>query len=420
MVSIKKKIFCRLCKNTKLKKSIDIGNSPLANEFLNSKNKNKIYPLKVLRCISCNHLQLSHVVHKKKLFSKYLFLSGISPSNVKHFKKYAKECTKRFIKKKSKILDIACNDATFLNFFDKNKIKVGVDPANNILPKNNSKNLFFENKFFTFLESKKLKKKYGQFDLITANNVCAHVDDLYDFVKGVKNILSIDGVFIFEVGYFHEVYNNKTFDTIYHEHLDYHLFIPLITFFHKIDMEIFDVKNILIQGGSIRVYVSHLNQKIINKKNINKIIKNEEKVNYSDQKIYSDYQNFIYNIKKQLKRKIKILRSKKKKIAGYGASAKSTTLLNYFKITNKHLDFIADINKLKQSKYSPGSNIKILSPNEIYTKKIDYLLILSWNFSKEIILQNINFLNNGGKFIIPYPKIHIISKKNFKKIIKYL
>jgi hypothetical protein len=227
-------------------------------------------------------------------------------------------------------------------------------------------------------------------------------------------------VFIFEVGYFHEVYNNKTFDTIYHEHLDYHLFIPLITFFHKIDMEIFDVKNILIQGGSIRVYVSHLNQKIINKKNINKIIKNEEKVNYSDQKIYSDYQNFIYNIKKQLKRKIKILRSKKKKIAGYGASAKSTTLLNYFKITNKHLDFIADINKLKQSKYSPGSNIKILSPNEIYTKKIDYLLILSWNFSKEIILQNINFLNNGGKFIIPYPKIHIISKKNFKKIIKYL
>jgi hypothetical protein len=185
-------------------------------------------------------------------------------------------------------------------------------------------------------------------------------------------------------------------------------------------MEIFDVKNIPIQGGSLRIYVSHLNQKIINKKNINKIIKNEKKINYSNQKIYTDYQDFINNIKEQLKSKIKILKSKKYKIAGYGASAKSTTLLNYFKITNKHLDFIADLNKLKQSKYSPGSNIKILSPNNIYVKKVDYLLILSWNFSKEIILQNINFLHQGGKFIIPYPKIIIISKTNFKKIIKYL
>jgi SAM-dependent methyltransferase len=420
MISIKKKIFCRLCENNILIESIDLGNSPIANDFLNSPSNKKTYPLKVLRCANCNHLQLSHVIHKKKLFSKYLFLSGVSSTNVEHFKRYAIECTKRFIKKKSKILDIACNDATFLNFFDKNKIKVGIDPANNILPKNNLNNFFFENKFFSFSESKKLKKKYGKFDLITANNVCAHVDDLHDFVKGVKNLLKIDGVFIFEVGYFYEVYKKKTFDTIYHEHLDYHLFIPLISFFHKMGMEIFDVKNIPIQGGSLRIYISHLNQKIINKKNINKIIKNEKKINYSNQKIYTDYQDFINNIKKQLKSKIKILKSRKYKIAGYGASAKSTTLLNYFKITNKHLDFIADLNKLKQSKYSPGSNIKILSPNNIYVKKVDYLLILSWNFSKEIILQNINFLHQGGKFIIPYPKIITIGKTNFKKIIKYL
>lgn len=420
MKTVKKRISCRLCEKKKLIQSIDLGNSPLANQFLDFPTKNKTYPLKVMRCVYCNHLQLSHVVDKKKLFSKYLFVSSTSLTNLKHFQRYAMECTRKFIKKKSKILDIASNDGSFLKFFDKKNIRVGIDPAKNIIPKNNLSKYFIEKNFFSFLESKNLKNKYGQFDLITANNVCAHVDNFYDFIKGVKNILKIDGVFIFEVGYFNDVYKNKTFDTIYHEHLDYHLFIPLINFFKKIEMEIFDVKNIFIQGGSLRVYVSHLNQKTINIGNINKIIKNEKKINYANPRLYSSYQKFIDNIKKKLTRKIKILKSKNYKIAGYGASAKSTTFLNYFKIGSKDLDFIADLNKLKQFKYSPGSNIRILPPLEVYKKNINYLLILSWNFSMEIIKQNINFLNSGGIFIIPFPKIVFVSIVNYKKIIKNL
>jgi SAM-dependent methyltransferase len=420
MKSITKKISCRLCEKKKLILSIDLGNSPLANQFLDIPIKNKTYPLKVMRCAYCNHLQLSHVVDKRKLFSKYLFVSSTSLTNLKHFQRYAMECTRRFIKKKSIILDIASNDGLFLKFFDKRNIRVGIDPAKNINPKTNSSKYFIEKRFFSFLESKYLKKKYGQFDLITANNVCAHVDNFYDFIKGVKNILKIDGVFIFEVGYFNDVYKNKTFDTIYHEHLDYHLFIPLINFFKKIEMEIFDVKNIFIQGGSLRVYVSHINQRKVNIRKINKIIKKEKEVNYSNSKLYYNYQKFIDDKKKKLTKNIKFLKSKNYKIAGYGASAKSTTFLNYFKIGSKDLDFIADLNKLKQFKYSPGSNIKILPPLEIYKKNINYLLILSWNFSKEIIKQNINFLNSGGIFIIPYPKIIFVNIKNYKKIIKNL
>ena len=420
MKSVTKKISCRLCEKKKLIQSIDLGNSPLANQFLDIPIKNKTYPLKVMRCAYCNHLQLSHVVDKRKLFSKYLFVSSTSLTNLKHFQRYAIECRRRFIKKKSKILDIASNDGSFLNFFDKRNIRVGIDPAKNINPKNNLSKYFIEKSFFSFLESKYLKNKYGQFDLITANNVCAHVDNFYDFIKGVKNILKIDGVFIFEVGYFNDVHKNKTFDTIYHEHLDYHLFIPLINFFKKIEMEIFDVKNIFIQGGSLRVYVSHLNQRTVNIRNINKIIKKEKEVNYSNSRLYYNYQKFIDDQKKKLTKNIKFLKSKNYKIAGYGASAKSTTFLNYFEIGSKDLDFIADLNKLKQFKYSPGSNIKILPPSEIYKKNINYLLILSWNFSKEIIKQNINFLNSGGIFIIPYPKIIFVNIKNYKKIIKNL
>lgn len=418
MNTAKKKIICRLCNGYHLVKSINLGKSPLANEFSDKPIKNKTYPLAVLRCESCNHLQLSHVIDKKMLFSKYLFVSGTSMTNLNHFKKYAEECSRRFIKKKSKILDIASNDGSFLKFFDNSNIRVGIDPAKNISPKIKLDNYFIVNKFFNYSESQKLKNKYGQFDLITANNVCAHVDDLSNFVRGVRNLLKINGVFIFEVGYFHEVYKNKTFDTIYHEHLDYHLFIPLINFFSIHDMEIFDVKSIFIQGGSIRVYVSHKGKKEINKFNIEKFIKREKKINYSNKNVFLKYQEFIDKKKDQLLKKVKFLKNKKYKIAGYGASAKSTTFLNYFCINYKHLDFIVDVSKLKQFRYSPGSNLQILPVNEIYKRKIHYIIILSWNFSKEIINQNIQFIKKGGKFIIAFPKIIIVNSKNYKKILK--
>jgi SAM-dependent methyltransferase len=414
MKEIKKKYNCRLCNSKKLVKSIDLGKSPLANQFLNFKKKSKTYPLKVVKCLECNHLQLSHVVDPKVLFSKYLFVSGTSKTNLVHFKKYADECSFRFLKKHSKILDIASNDGSFLKFFNKRNTRVGIDPAKNIISNIKSPGYFIENKFFNLKESERLKKKYGKFNLITANNVCAHVDEFINFIKGVKNLLETDGVFVFEVGYFHEVYKNVTFDTIYHEHVDYHLFNPLIEFFKRFDLEIFDAKNIFIQGGSLRVYVAHKKKKILNKKNINKLINNEKKINYSNQKLYKDYQKFIENRREELLKTIRSLKNKNYKIAGYGASAKSTTFLNFFKIDSNKINFIADLNPMKQFKFSPGSNIKILPPSEIYKQKIDYIIILSWNFSKEIINENIKFIENGGKFILPFPKIITVNKNNYK------
>ena len=371
-----------------------------------------------MKCLVCNHLQLSHVVNPRKLFSKYLFVSGTSKTNLNHFKKYAQECKKRFLKVNSKIIDIASNDGSFLKFFDKKDLRVGIDPAKNILPNIKSKNYFNENKFFSYKESERLKRKYGRFNLITANNVCAHVDNLSNFIRGIKNLLKNDGVFIFEVGYFHDVYKNKTFDTIYHEHLDYHLFKPLINFFQKFELEIFDVKNIFIQGGSLRVYVCHRGKRKVNKANIIGILKEENKINYSNTKTFLNFQKFIDRKKLKLINKIEILKNKNFNIAGYGASAKSTTFLNFFKINNKKIEFVADLNKLKQFKYTPGSNIKILPPSAILEKKIEYLIILSWNFSKEIIFQNLDFLKKGGRIIIPFPEIIIVSINNYKKILQ--
>lgn len=417
MREVYEKKKCRLCDNKKLIKSIDLGLSPLANQFLKEKKKLPKYPLKVLRCNKCHHLQLSHVVDKKKLFSNYLFVSGTSPTNLFHFKKYAQECSKKFLNKKSKILDIASNDGSFLKFFSKKNLRVGIDPAKNI--QQNLKNEFItETNFFNFKQSSKLKKKYGNFDLITANNVCAHVDELLDFIKGVKNLLKKKGVFIFEVGYFDDVYKNKTFDTIYHEHLDYHLLTPLINFFQSLNMEVFDVKKIFIQGGSLRIYVCNKGEKKINKKKINSIVFKEKKSKYSKKLTYIKFQKYIDKIKYDLIKEIKSIKKTKQTIIGYGASAKSTTLLNYFGINIRHLNFLVDLSIYKQGRYSPGSDLKIYSTKAIEKLKPNYILILAWNFSTEIINQNINYLKMGGKFITPFPKINIIDYKNHKKFLK--
>ena len=203
--------------------------------------------------------------------------------------------------------------------------------------------------YFNYNNSKFIKSNYGTFDIISANHVCAHVNDLSNLIKGVKNLLKPDGIFSLEVSYLADVIKKKTFDIIYHEHVDYHSLKPLINFFNKFNLEIFDFKTVENQGGSIRIYVSHIGSKKLNKKKNNNQISLESK-KYKLFKV-STYQNFeveINKVKNTLRNLLIKIRNKNKTIAGYGAAAKTTTLLNYFNIGNEIIDFIVDDNKLKQ------------------------------------------------------------------------
>ena len=190
-----------------------------------------------------------------------MYVSGTSPVLKKHFENYFKKIKKikKINKKRDKILDIACNDGTFLNFFKKDKFDnvVGIEPAKNLRHLNKKKNIDINTDFFNYKNSFKFKKKYKSFKIITANNVFAHVPDLKDFALGIKNILSKDGLFIFEVSYLLDVLKKLTFDTIYHEHMSYHSLKPLINFFNSINLEVIDFDLVEAQGGSIRVFVAH-------------------------------------------------------------------------------------------------------------------------------------------------------------------
>lgn len=343
------------------------------------------------------------------MFSNYLYKTNTSQKNYLHFEIYANEIKKIFKNKNAKILDIASNDGTFLNFFEKKKFfRLGIDPAKNLKKLSLKKGIEQLDTFFTKKKSENIKKKYGKFDIITANHVCAHVENLNDFFSGVKNLLKDQGLFIFEVSYRASVLKKNTFDTIYHEHLDYHALYPISKFLKKFNLSVVNFKTPNAQGGSLRVYVSK-NKNFKNKKNIKKQIQKEKKeLNLFNANTYKKFEMKINNCKNKLNFLIQNCIKNNMSIAGYGAAAKTTTFLNYFNISEKDVKFIFDDNKLKQGLCIPGTKIKILNPLNLNKKKIDVLIIFAWNYAEIIINKNKKFQKSGGKFLIPFPNPRLI------------
>jgi 2-polyprenyl-3-methyl-5-hydroxy-6-metoxy-1,4-benzoquinol methylase len=403
---------CVLCGSKKLKKVIDFNKTPLANSYVNNpKILEKLYPLLCVLCLNCKHLQLKHLIKPKVLFENYLYVSGTSPVHVRHFENYFKRIKKilKLDKSKDKILDIACNDGTFLNFFKKDKFKnvVGIEPAKNLRNLNKIKKIDINTTFFNYENSFRFKKKYKEFKVITANNVFAHVPDLKDFALGVKNILSKKGLFIFEVSYIKDVLKKLTFDTIYHEHMSYHALKPLINFFNSINLKVVDFDLVEAQGGSIRVFVGHKNYKG-NYLKIKKQIKIEEKSGLFLTKTYFNYFKKIKVQKKKIRKFIQKNLKKNKIFLGYGAPAKVTTFCHVFGLGKKEIQFIIDDNNLKQNKYTPGKNIKILNFKKIKDIKFDYIIILAWNFAEPIIQKlKKNIKKKKFKVIVPFPNFKI-------------
>ncbi|MFL2894894.1 MAG: class I SAM-dependent methyltransferase [Candidatus Pelagibacter sp.] len=407
-VSIK---FCRLCNSKNLKKVFDLGRTPLANSYLKIEISKKLrkYPLKLNYCNNCGHLQLTHSIKPSKMFSNYLYKTNTSKKNFLHFKSYANEIKKMFKNRNTKILDIASNDGTFLNFFEKKKFfRLGIDPAKNLKKLSLKKGITQIDDFFTMKKSENIKKKYGKFDIITANHVCAHVEDLNDFFNGVQNLLKDEGLFVFEISYRASVLKKNTFDTIYHEHLDYHALYPISKFVKKFNLNVVNFKTPDAQGGSLRVYVSK-NKNSKNQKSIKKqILKEKKQLNLFNVSTYKKFEKKIINCKNKLNSLIQNCINNNMSIAGYGAAAKTTTFLNYFKISEKNIKFIFDDNKLKQGLCIPGTKIKILDPLNMNKKNIDVLIIFAWNYAELIIAKNKKFKKKGGKFLIPFPNPRLI------------
>ena len=387
------KFDCRSCGNTNLKRVVSLGYQPLANNLINKKDeKCELYPLEVNYCSKCHNCQLSVAVDPKKMFSNYLYTSSTSKVFRSHFvdaaKKYSKEL--KLNKKKSYIIDIGSNDGVALKpFLDLGFKKIlGIEPAKNLAKIANKNKI---KTFNGFLEKKNLKKIKKNADLILASNVFAHSDKLKEMAECMISLLSKKGTIIIEVQYLMNTLKDLTFDNIYHEHYNYWSLTSLINFFNQFEVKIFRSEKVDTHGGSIRIYIKK-DKKIKIEGSVKKMLNQEENFGIKSFKTYQKFGEKVYKIRENVIANIKQLKKNNKTIIGYGAPAKATTALNFFGIS-KEIDFIVEDNKLKHNKFIPGVKIPIKNKSKIKNKK-NTLLVLAWNFYKDIKKNNFELSDN--------------------------
>ncbi len=405
---------CRFCGSKELDLFLNLGRTQPADQFLTqpySKTNAKKYPLEVVVCKKCKLVQLNYTCPGEILYQQdYPYESNITYEGRKHWQMFATEVIKKFdLTSDDLVIDIGSNVGELLNNFLINGIKVhGIDPATNIAEKAIKRGIptlteFFDKSLVDTLKKKNLKPK-----ILTGTNVFAHIKDINGSLEVVKQILLPDGVFIIEAPYLKNLINGLEYDTIYHEHLTYLSVTPLQKLFLKHNLEIFDIEFKDIHGGSIRVYVQHINGNYKKSIQIKKIIDEEKKQEIHNLKNLTLFSKKVNLHKNELKNILMKFKKQGKKIAGVGAPAKGMTLLNFCNIDENYLEFVTEVSDLKINKYCPGTNLKIIKDDELINQNIDYALILPWNFKNEIMNNLKRFKNRGGKFIVPLPKIEVL------------
>ena len=382
------KTSCRVCGGG-LNHYLSLGLSPLANNLNNAKNDtNDLYPLDLNFCKQCSNSQLSVAVPSDKMFNNYVYQSSTSKQFRNHFEEIAKEVKIDFnLNKKSLVVDIGSNDGIFLKpLKDMDVNAIGVEPAKNISKIANAKGLKTLTEYFSQKTVKKIINKYGKADIVTAFNVFAHSDGLKEILNNTEKILKKDGEFIFEIQYLLRTINDLTFDNIYHEHFNYWCLLSILNFFEGSELKVYKVKEVDTHGGSLRVYATK-NKNKRQHKSIKQYIELEKKFKLDNIETYYKFAKDVESIKHNSLKKINSIISDNKKIIGYGAPAKATTVLNYFGINSDHFEYIVDDNHLKHNLYVPETGIKIIESDTINPDDYDFVLVLAWNFFDSIKKQ---------------------------------
>ena len=404
---------CRICSQKKLHNLVNLGNHPLANRLNNKIPKKELrFPLNLCMCKNCKTIQIKETVNPKILFEKYLWQTSTSVAAKKFSKIFCKKILAYLKSKRPFVLEIASNDGTFLLPFKKKGLEVlGVDPAKNLASISLKNKISVLTEFFNKKTVKKvIKIKKKKADLVFARNVIAHVTNIHEIVEGAHEVLSDKGIFAVEFHHAKKILEGLQYDSIYHEHLFYFNLLTLKNFFLKKNFYLCHAFKSPISGGAI---VALFSKSPINLSTSAKKILLEEERNKVN--VLSKWKNFAKKTqlhKLSFLRGIKKFLDKKYRIIAYGASARSSTFLNYSNIDNKSIRHIIDKNPLKNNKYTPGTNLKIISFKEFKKKinKFNILLLLAWNFKNEV-MEDLIRAGFKGLVLTPFPK-----KINFQKI----
>jgi SAM-dependent methyltransferase len=406
---------CRLCGSPQLVPALDLGATPPANEFVPAAQRaapQDRFPLVVFLCERCGHAQLRHVVNPERLFRNYVYVSSTSPVFVEHFRRYAQAMLELAAPAAgAQVVEIGSNDGVLLRHFQQAGLRVlGIDPARAIAAEATRQGIPTLPEFMTPALATRLRSEGWRPAIIAANNVFAHADDLHGIVEAVGTLLAPDGLFVFEVSYLLDVFEKTLFDTIYHEHLSYHTVRPLEGLFARHGMALVDVQRVDSHGGSLRVVVARTGSRWTRRDAVEQIIKGEVARGLFDPAAFARFAANIQARKTELLRVLTQLRAQGKRILGFGAPAKATTLMYHFGIGPESLAAIIDDSPWKQGLLSPGLHIPIVPPSALYdaATRPDAALILAWNFAEPIIAKHQRFRDEGGRFIVPLPEVRVV------------
>ena len=406
---------CRLCEGLKLEMALSLKPTAIAEQYVKREQvnlKQETYPLDLYLCGDCGHLQMLDVINPEVLYRGYTFKTSGSLGFVQQLNKGADSTMTRMFPTDQTpfVVEIGSNDGSVLKYYQSKGMRVlGVDPAREIARKATDSGLETWPEFFTPDIGRKIRKEREQADIVVANNVYAHADDLNGMTEGIREVLSPTGIFSFEVSYLVDIVQKMLFDTVYHEHLSYHSVKPLESFFGKHGMELVDVERIKAKGGSIRGFAQLQEGPREQAPTVRELLDLEKRMGLDRVETFREYGEKIDDIKRELHRLLKGYKSQGKTIAGYGSSHTVNTLMHHFEL-DQFIDFIALDTEWKQGLFTPNHHISLVSPEELVKRKIDYTIILAWNYSKPIMEKNQAYRENGGQWIIPLPEAKVVSE----------
>jgi SAM-dependent methyltransferase len=402
---------CRSCGCPDLRVILDLGTQPIANALVSEEELEHLearFPLAVAFCPACALLQVTETVPAETLYRRrYPYFSSSSPALLKHSAEHVEALVRKYkLGPLSLVVEVASNDGYLLRNFVEGGIPcLGIDPADGPVAQANAVGVPTRHDFFGLRCAEELAREGKLADVVIANNVVAHVDQINDFVAGIARILKPTGVAVFEFAYALDMIEHCEFDTIYHEHLFYHTLHGLTPLFNRHGLYLNEVERLPIHGGSLRLTVSRTPGR---SEGFDALFAHETALGVDKVTFYHDFADRVRSLREALAHLLVSERAKRKRIACYGAAAKGATLVNYLNLGEGFFEFVADANPYKQGKYMPGQRIPIRHPDELAAAQPDYVLLLVWNFAGEVMRQQATYRERGGSFIIPVPEPYIV------------
>ena len=406
-------MHCRMCGSADLVEFLDLGHHPPSNGFLTAEalgQPETHYPLKVHVCTQCGLSQLGYVVPKRILFGPdYPYDSSTSRTFREHFAGMAADLAKDLeLEKDALAVDIGSNTGVLLAGFKAQGLRaVGIEPADNMAAKANERGIETLNTFFSPKVAQEVVASHGKASVVAATNVFAHIDNLTEVAEGIRDLLRPNGAFVVEVQYFLDMVTHLEYDQVYHEHYSYMTLRPMVAFFQRQGLEVFDVQHVPTHGGSLRVHVGFPSAHSISG-SVEDFSKREEEAGVQEPGRLMAFAQAVLEVRDTLVSQLGTLKAQGKRIVGIGAPAKGNTLLNFCKISSYQLEFLTEKAPEKIGLYSPGMHIPVVEESRLTEDPPDYGLILAWNLKAEIMANLSEYSRLGGKYIIPIPSPTIV------------